>query len=397
VKPLFDGVRVLDLTTTFLGPYCTYLLAQQGADVIKVEAPGGDIARRLTRGRSDGMSSIFLSVNHGKRSIALDLRKDGGLAALMDLAQTADVFVHNMRSTAADRLGISAADVRRAAPEIVYCRAQGFGSTGPYAGRPAYDDTIQAISGFADLQGHLAQRPSYVASVIADKTCGIVAAQAITAALFTRERTGVGHDIEIPMFETMSAFALVEHMTGQSFEPPIGPALYGRAISPYRRPYQTADGYVAVMLYTDRHWSAFLQDIGRPDLVDDSRFRDVSGRTANIDEVYAFLDEQFASDTTQGWLARLERLDVPGVPINRTDDLFEDEHLATVGLIQAFEHPSEGRLRQVRSPISVDGAPLPLRERPAPHLGEHGRELLEEIGRSPEEILALQQSGALPG
>jgi crotonobetainyl-CoA:carnitine CoA-transferase CaiB-like acyl-CoA transferase len=391
---LLSGIRVIDTTTTFLGPYCTLIMAELGADVVKIERPPhGDVSRTLVRGRNPGMSSVFLNVNRGKRSVALDLKHPLAGKAMATLVRGADVFIHNMRPVAARSLGLGYDELVAVNPTLVYCGAYGFGEEGPYAGKPAYDDIIQAVSGIASLQAAMTGTPQYVASVIADKTVGLTALWAILAALLHRQRTGAGQAIEVPMFETMAAYALLEQMGGKTFEPPQGPALYPRTISRHRRPYRTADGYVSVLIYTDDHWKRFLTFVGRNDLVSDERFASADRRTEHIDEVYEFVAETLTHRTTAEWIAAFEQIDVPAMPVKSIDDLFEDEHLNRVGFFQLREHPTEGMLRTLRQPVRFSSGDPVIRD--APRLGEHTIEVLKEAGMTDDEVRALIEDHAV--
>jgi crotonobetainyl-CoA:carnitine CoA-transferase CaiB-like acyl-CoA transferase len=391
------GLKIVDVTTTFLGPYCSYLMAQMGADVVKVEHPNGDITRSLTTARHPGMASVFLNVNAGKRSIVLDLTQPEGRVALNRLIQGADVFLHNMRASAAAKLGFGPEDVMAANPRVVYCGAYGFGEAGPYAGQPAYDDIIQAVSGIAAVQGAVEGKPRYVASVIADKTCGLTALYAILAALLERERTGKGQSIEVPMFETMVAYILLEQMGGMTFDPPDGPALYQRTISPFRRPYQTSDGSIALLLYTNDHWRRFFALVGRSELNDDPRFATPAGRSANIDEVYEFVDHMVATRSTEEWIRLLTEIDVPFARVNTIVDLFEDPHLQAVDMFRIVDHPSEGPIRMMRHSVNFSGGSDHEMIRPAPRLGEHSIEVLREAGFDAAEIDRMIEAGAVIG
>jgi crotonobetainyl-CoA:carnitine CoA-transferase CaiB-like acyl-CoA transferase len=388
------GIRVLDLSTTLLGPYCTLLMAQLGADVIKVEAPSGDVTRQLGPRRSDHMSAVFLSLNAGKRSIILDLKRERPRAALDRLIVNSDVFIHNMRRDAALRLRLDDGAVCAINPRLVYCAASGYGPGGPYDGRAAYDDIIQAISGVAALQGHAEGVPRYVATVIADKTAGLTAMYAITAALLQRERTGLGQAIEVPMFETMSAFLLAEQMYGAVFVPAIGGPVYQRTVSPYRRPYATKDGYIAVVPYTDDQWHRFFDILDRPDLKDDPAFVTFTARAENVDKLYRFLAETLLTRDTATWMDMLLDADIPATQVNAVSDLLDDAHLNSVGLIRTVEHPTEGLIRSVANPVRfASGESHALF--PAPRLGEHSEAILREAGYGPEEIQEII-SGSSP-
>ena len=380
-RPL-DGVRVIDLTTVVAGPYASLLLADFGADVIKIEAPRGDLARDLGPRVHDGMGAVYLNFNRAKRSVVLDLTTDAGRRNLKRLTDTADVFVHNMRPDAAERCGADAATLCEGHPELVYCGMHGFRSTGPYRDLPAYDDIIQAASGVGGQQEWLHGEPTYMATAIGDKVSGITGALAITAALHKRAVTGIGSVIEVPMAETLAAFGVLEHLWGRTFVPPLGEARYPRMSSTDRRPYQTSDGWLAVMVYTDDNWRRFFDIIGRPELADEPRFADLNARTAHLDELLGLVADALRTGTTQEWFDRLRAAQIPAVPYNRVDDLFDDEHLAAVGFWEKVDHPTEGTLLQVPSPITFDGEKPPL-GMPAPLLGADTDAVLAELG--PEE------------
>lgn len=387
-----DGVRVLDLTTVFLGPYCTQLLADMGADVIKIEPPGGDTTRYLGPTRSRGMSGTFLNVNRNKRSCVLDLKAPAARAVLERMVPGCDVVVHNMRPRAAGRLGITHDWAAALNPGVIFCGAFGFGEQGRYAGRPAFDDSIQAISGIAGYQGLLAGQPGYCGTVVADKVTGMMAANAIVAALFARERTGMGQSIDVPMFETMVAFALAEHMTGAAFEPPLGPPIYRRVVARNRRPYATADGHLAVVPYNDKQWRQFFRVVGRDDLLGDARFVDMAARTANVDALYAILSEALTARSSAEWQTLLTENDIPNVPVTDPEDLLDDPHLADVGFFATRQHATEGEIRMTTPPVQFSRTPSGIR-RLAPALGEHTAEVLGEFGFAVEEIDRLHAAG----
>jgi crotonobetainyl-CoA:carnitine CoA-transferase CaiB-like acyl-CoA transferase len=373
-----DGVRIIDLTTVVSGPYATLLLADLGADVVKIESPKGDIARDLGPRVHEGMAAVFLNCNRNKRSVVLDLTADDGRRALKALADEADAFVTNMRPSALAKCGADADTLRAGHPELVYCSIRGFGSGGPYADLLAYDDIGQAASGFAGQQEWMAGEPQYVASAVADKVSGLTAAYAVAAALHGRTTTGEGTVIEVPMAETLAAFGLMEHLWGHVFVPPRGAARYPRMSSPLRRPFPTADGWISVVVYTDQNWDAFFAMIGMGHLGDDPRFASLATRTENLDELYTLVGDHLRTDTTANWFARLSAAGIPAVPYNRVDDLFEDPHLKAVGFFEEVEHETEGRLLQYATPISFDGERPPL-GLPAPSLGADTEDVLRDL------------------
>ncbi|MGA1827961.1 CaiB/BaiF CoA transferase family protein [Microbacterium sp.] len=393
------GIRVLDLSTTFSGPYCTHLLAHFGAEVIKLEPPSGDISRTRGTARNPSMASIFLTLNAGKRSIVVDMKSAGGQEVFRRLCGTADVLVHNMRASATERISADYATVSKINPQIVYAGIAGYGHTGRYAGAPAYDDIIQAMSGLADLQGNLTptHEPTYVASAVADKVGGMAAAMAILAALHRRNAEGVGSEVEVPMLEVVTGFTLLEHLAGQQFRPAVGPAGYVRMLTPRRRPYKTADGYLAVMPYTGRHWESFLNHIGRGDLLSDPLFSTEETRAENSAALYEILEEALLHDANEGWLERLRALDVPAMPVHTMDTVFEDPHLVDVDFFQQLTHPSEGEIIQMRSGITFDRTPPITPLAPAQRLGQSTNDVLAEIGFTPEEIDELRTSASVAG
>jgi crotonobetainyl-CoA:carnitine CoA-transferase CaiB-like acyl-CoA transferase len=393
-----EGIRVVELATTFSGPYCGLQLRQLGAEVIKVEAPQGDITRHLGTSRNPGMASVHLAVNTGKRSIALNLKHAGGREVLDTLLGDADVLLHNMRTRATERLGIDYPSLAQRFPRLVYCGIYGFGSGGPYAGKPAYDDIIQGVSGLATVQGMArstpGEEPAYVASTVADKVAGYAATVGILAALVARGVTGQGQEVEVPMFEAMTSFSLLEHQGGLTFVPSEGPGLYARLMSDNRRPYRTKDGYLSVVVYTGGHWVRFLERVGLGDMLTDPRYADDAGRATHIDDLYQIVADQLKTRTTQEWLDVLEELDVPAMPVNTLDDLLEDPHLRAVGFYHELEHDTEGTLRQMRAPLGFSETPLPEPGRPS-RLGEDGPDILRGYGYSQGDVDELVAEGVL--
>jgi crotonobetainyl-CoA:carnitine CoA-transferase CaiB-like acyl-CoA transferase len=388
------GVRIIDLTTVVMGPFATQILADLGADVVKVEAPEGDVLRHIAPMRHPGMGHIFLHHNRNKRSLVLDLKQPAGREALLRLARPADVLVYNVRPQAMRRLRLGYDDVAAVNPRIIYVGAYGYGEGGRYAGQPAYDDLIQGMAGlpsiFADAG---ADRPRYVPTAIADRITGLAAVNAVTAALFCRERTGKGQAVEVPMFETLAHMVLGDHMAGRTFEPPLAPFRYERMLAPHRAPYATKDGYLCVLIYNDKHWRSFFKMIGREEMFQsDPRFASQEARSRNIGEVYAFVAGQMAGRTTAEWLRLLKEADIPVAPLNSIEDVLDDPHLRESGFFVTIEHPTEGRLRMMAAPGAWSQTP-PGRLRPAPRLGEHSIEILREAGYADAEIDALIASG----
>jgi len=386
------GVRVVDLTTVIMGPYATQILADYGADVVKVEPPEGDIMRGAGPMKSPAMGHLHLQMSRNKRSVVLDVKKDGARRALLRICEKADVFVHNVRLAAMERLRLGPSDVRAANPRIVYVSLLGYGSGGPYAGKPAYDDLIQGICGLPALLGRETGEPAFVPLNMADRIVGINAVHAVLAALLQRGRTGEGQTVELPMFETLAQFVLGDHMGGRTFDPPLGPSGYVRLLT--RQPYRTSDGYICVLVYTDKQWHTFFQLIGRPEeLASTPHLATYAARARNYEKAYGRLAEIFATRSTAEWLEALERNDIPCVRPNELDDLIDDPHLAAVGFVRELDHPTEGKLRLAGIPSRWNGAHLPI-SRPPPRLGEHSVEVLREAGLDSAEIEGLVTEGA---
>lgn len=387
-KGPLDGVCIMDLSTTFMGPYATMILAKMGAEVIKVEAPGGDVIRGILRGRSEGMGPIYITANTGKRSIVLDLKESAARAALHRIAAGVDIFVHNMRPEPAARLGVDADAILRVNPRCVHATFRGFG-TGPYENRPAYDDVIQGLSGLAAVQGRNGD-PAYVVTTMVDKTVGLAGAIAILAALHRRDETGVGEALLIPMFEFMVDYVLLENQGEWLFDPPLGEPGYPRTASLNRRPYETKDGFISVLIYTDEQWKRFFDLVGKSQLMETGRFASIQTRTAHIDELYAVVAEELLARTTSEWEAVLSDLSIPAMPVRTVKELFKDPHLEQTGFFQRVEHPTEGSLIQTAMPLQFSGGLGDVRH--APRLGEHTREVLAEAGLDEEEIVRVMES-----
>ena len=361
-----------------------------GADVIKIEAPGGDVFRHVTPQRHAGMSHAFLNLNRNKRSVVLDAKREFDRTALLALIARADVFVSNVRPQALARLGLDYPRLREASPRLIYCGCYAYSEAGPYAGRPGVDDTIQAASSLAWFQGGAGGSdegdgseggapPRYVKSIIADKVSAMWVAQAIAMALYARERSGLGQAIEVPMFEGMVAFMMVEHLAGRSFVPPAGPAGYKRITTDMRKPFRTRDGYLAVVPYTNAQWQTFFALANRPDLATDPRFAEPTERSRNIAALYALVETILALRSSAEWIALLEAADLPFAPVNSVDDLLVDPHLKAVGFWHSMEHPTEGTLTMPGIPVRYSATPGSIR-RPPPALGEHTAEVLAELG-----------------
>jgi crotonobetainyl-CoA:carnitine CoA-transferase CaiB-like acyl-CoA transferase len=388
-----DGITVVDASTTFVGPYASLLMGQLGARVIKVEAFEGDIARYVNDHLGIGLGSIFLNANRGKESVVLNLKKSAGRNALDRLVKNCDVFIHNMRPQAMNRLRIDGDTLLAVNPRLIYCHAVGFGGTGPYRDRPAYDDVIQGMTGLAALQTADGE-PGYVRTVIADKNAGLMVAIAILAAINERHHSGIGQAIEVPMFETMASWTLLEQQGGYVFSERPSPPGYVRTASPFRRPYATADGYIGLMGYTDAHWRDFFSLIDRSELAADARFATITERTRNIDELYQIVADALPLRTTAEWLDDLSKRHIPASPIMTIADLFDDEHLKAVGFFEEVAHPSAGLLVQTRLPWTYSRSRYEAVP-PAPDLGQHTQAVLREAGLSDAEIDEVLADGEL--
>ena len=391
-----DGVRVVEMTSVVLGPYACQMLGDLGADIIKIEPLDGDTNRNLGPYRnSKDMSALYLSCNRNKRSVSINLKSESGKKAAMKIIKTADVVVHNFRPQAMRRLGIDYEDVKAINPEIIYCGTYGYSKKGPYGSKGALDDSIQAASGIAVLQSMTEGDPRYLPTIICDKTTGLMVVQAVLAALFHKQRTGEGQQIEVPMFETMVSFTMVEHLWGQAFRPPIGKAGYTRLMAKHRRPYKTQDGqYLAVLPYWDNHWETFCEISGRKELIQDARFIDMASRLKNIDESYRLTSEIISSRSRDQWLDLLGDTKIPMMVVNSLDDLIEDPQLVASEFWQEFDHPTEGKIRLASSPINFDKTPTSIRHL-APRLGEHTVEVLSEAGFDKESIDDLLKNGEI--
>jgi formyl-CoA transferase len=388
------GVRILDLTAVVLGPLATQILGDYGADIIKIEPLQGDLMRANGVSRHAGMSSTFLALNRNKRSLAIDLKRAEGVAAVQGLLRRADVLVHNMRVPAIERLGLGYDAVAALKPDIVYCLATGYGQDGPDADKPAFDDIIQAACGLVGLNSLGREAPDYVPSLIADKTTGMALVNAVLAALFCRERSGLGQYVEVPMLETMVAFTLAEHLGGLSFDPPQGPAGYARLLGGGRKPAPTADGYIALLPYTAEHWRAFFNAAGRPDLADRYGNCDHEARNAQVADMYRDMVAVTPTRSSAQWLTLCAELDIPATPVYGIDDLPRHPHLQAVGMFETSEHHSEGRVRAVRPPTRFSATPASV-ARGAPVLGQHSDEVLREAGLADDEIAALRARGVI--
>lgn len=388
-----QGIKVVDMTTVLMGPFATQTLGDYGADVIKIESLDGDVTRQIGPTRHPGMGPVFLNANRSKRSICLDLKKDAGRAVVLRLVADADVLVYNVRPQAMQRLRLGYEDVAAVNPRLIYAGVFGFGQDGPYAAKAAYDDLIQGGSALAHLMARGGDgTPRYVPNALVDRIVGLNAVGAILASLVHRDRTGVGQRVDIPMFETMAGFVMGDHLGGLTYEPPLDQGGYARHLSPDRRPYKTSDGYICVIVYNDKQWDKFLTATGRDDLRSDPRFATFAGRATNIDHVYAELARIIALRSTAEWIKLLDEADVPALPMHDLVSILSDPHLVATEFFPTVEHPSEGKIRSMRTAATWSETPAEP-TRLAPRLGEQSEDVLREAGYSPDEIAQLIKDG----
>ena len=393
-KPL-ENTLVVEMGSVVLAPYAAQVMADLGAEVVKVEPPTGDNTRRLGVLRNAGMGALFLNCNRGKKSLALDLKQPQGQQALRRLLDRADVLIHNMRASAAERLGIGYGQLAEANPRLVYCSAYGYGARGRYAARPAYDDVIQAGCGIAALRGRIDGKPSYSPTIVADKTTALFAVVGIMGSLMRRAATGRGEQMEVAMFETMAHYMSIEHLGGLSWQQAAGPSGYTRLLNDFRRPHRTRDGFMAVLPYTAAQWQAFFDWAGRPDVLQDPRFCDDAGRSQNIDALYQVVSTILPERSNAEWAALCTEADIPHSPVNDIDDLVGDPHLADVGFWHPFTHPTEGPMRAPAFPVRYGGPTGDATPAgPAPLLGQHTRELLASLGYAQPQVESMLAAGA---
>jgi formyl-CoA transferase len=391
------GVKVIDLTAVLLGPFATQHLADMGADVIKVEPPEGDLLRLSggSMGRDKSMGPIYMAANRNKRSLCLDLKKPKAVEVLKGLIRNADLFIHNSRPSAIERLGLGYEDLKKVNPSIIYAYSLGYARKGPYGHKPAFDDLVQGVSGAASLQSRVdGESPKFMPSLIADKTTGLHLCIAVLGALYHRKCTGEGQMIEVPMLETLASFWLTEHLFGETWTPGRGAMGYDRIINKFRHPFPTLDGYICALPYTDAHWVKFFEIVERPDLAKDPRFCDRTVRPRYFSELYQVLDSLMKHRKTQDWLDELDKADIPAMPVNTLEELLDDPHLKATGFFTDREHPTEGPIKTFKSPLDFEKTPVEFR-RHAPRIGEDGPEVLREAGVSDADIATLKADKTL--
>ncbi len=390
-----DGVKIIDLTAVLLGPFATQHMADMGADVIKIEPPEGDLLRNSGRGPSPKMGPIYVAAGRNKRSVCLDLKRPAAIEVVKRLVKDADVFIHNSRPQAIERLGLGYADLKKIRPDLIYAYSLGYKRSGPYGHKPAFDDLVQGVSGAASLPSRVdGGPPRFMPSLVADKTTGLHLAMAVLAALFHRERTGQGQAIEVPMFETLVSFWMTEHLFGETFKPPTGTMGYDRIINKYRHPFRTSDGYICALPYTDRHWQKFFEIAGRPDIASDPRFVDGPTRARHYSELYQVLDSLLLDRPTAEWLTLFDEADIPAMPVRTLEEIPHDPHLVATAFFTERDHPTEGRITTMASPLDFSATPTSFR-RHAPRLGVDGPDVLREHGYTQAQIDALMAEKAL--
>lgn len=386
-KPL-EGIRIIDASSILMVPYCTRLLADMGAEIIKVETLNGDNTRYIGPSINKGMGAVFLNINRNKKSICIDLKSAEGRLIIYKLIKISDVFVSNIRKASLNKIKLRHSDFKKLNPKIITANAVGFSSEGPYAGLPAFDDTIQAISGMAAYQEVYSSQPSYTSGATADKVTGIMLGMSILGALFNREKNGTGAEIEVPMMETMVDFTLVEHLYGFNFIPPKAPPVYPRQSSPNRRPYKTKDGFVAVLPYSDEQWLRFFKLVGKEEILKDTRFSTLKSRNENIDLLYQMLSNELTKKETDYWLEALKKSDIPAAKVNFPEEIFKDKHLQETNFFRETNHPSEGNLLYPKFPVKFENTNNDETLH-APNLGENTKEILVDLGYSEFEIETL--------
>ena len=385
------GIRVIDITINVLGPVSTQILGDMGADIIKVETPQGDPMRQLGPSNAPGMAAMFMGLNRNKRSVTLDLKKPAGLEALMRLIETADVFVHSVRPATAAKLGVSYAAVSARNPRIVYAFAPGYRPGSSESERPAFDDVIQGESGIVAMIDRANGEPRYVPMAIADKFCGHTLASSIGMALFSRERTGEGQEVHVPMLDTMLSFNLMEHLWTDFVDPSDGEPGYARMFSPHRRPFATKDGHVCLLAVTNDQWRRMFGAMDRPELIEDPRFCSLAKRAENINALYSLVADDFRQRPSAEWHDRLTAAGIPNGPVNKLSDLSDYPYLKETGFFQRYDHPVAGPSVMTAIPVEFTKSPGSVRM-PPPTLGEHNEAVLGELGLDRDTI--AEASGA---
>ncbi len=388
------GVRIVDITAVLMGPSATQLLADLGADVVKIEPPTGDATRKIGPMGDEKMGPIYLGLNRNKRSLVLDLKKTEGLEILIKLVAKADVLTYNVRPAAMARLGLTYEALSAINPRLVYVGMFGFSQRGRYAPSPAFDDLIQAATAIPSaMAASVDGSPRFLPLNLMDRSVGLYAFGVIASALYSRERTGRGQRVDVPMFETMVPYVLGDHLYGHKFSPPQGEFGYPRILSPLRRPFRTKDAYVCCVIYQDHHWKAFLDILGMPEMYEkDPRIKTITTRTMHADELNAFVEKPLAEKTTAEWRELLKNADVPVFPVHTFESLMEDGHLEDIGFFREEDVPTIGKMVETAVPSEWHGTP-PTQYRPPPVLGQHSAEVLKELGYSDADVARLMAAG----
>jgi crotonobetainyl-CoA:carnitine CoA-transferase CaiB-like acyl-CoA transferase len=378
-----------------MGPYATQLLGDLGADVIKVEAPSGDTTRKTLPMRNANMSWSYMGLNRNKRSIVLDLKQKEGLSALFQITDGADVFISNIRPKAMARLGLDYEQLSARNPGLICVSLVGFDENGPYAGNPVYEDLIQGLTAVPSILAEAgSSKPHFVPISFNDRSVGLHAAVSLLAAVHWREKSGQGQHIQVPMFETMVPYTIGGHAGGMAFEPSLGPPGYKRTLTDLRGPYRTSDGYICIIVYTDKHWRAFLTLIGKGELFEtDPRFKDFGSRTEHSNELYPMLIETLATKTTKEWLKLFNEADIPATPMHTLESIYEDPHLRAIDYFKVVDHPTEGPVRTMSIAEKWSKTQPEVRSLP-PQLGQHSVEILREAGVPEDQIERMIRSGA---
>ena len=393
-KGPLEGIKVIDASSVLMVPYCTKLLADMGAEIIKIEAIDGDITRHIGPSVNKGMGAVFLNINRNKKSVCIDLKSSEGRLIMYKLIKVSDVFVSNIRKDSLAKIGLTHSHFKKINPKIITANAVGFSSKGSYSGLPAFDDTIQAISGMAAYQEVYSNQPSYTSGATADKVTGLMLGMSIISALFQREKKGVGTQLEVPMMETMVDFTLVEHLYGYNFIPPKAPPIYPRQSSPNRKPYKTLDGYIAVMPYSDEQWLRFFKLIKKENIFEDPKYSSAKSRNENVDQLYFIMSKELEKEKTEYWIKNLKHNDIPAMKVNFPEDIFEDRHLKETNFFKKSEHPTEGDLLYPSFPVEFDEE-RNVDTLHAPTLGENTKEILLDLGFSEFEINTLVTKGII--
>lgn len=389
------GIKIVDMSTVVMGPYATQILGDLGADIVKIENIGGDIMRYAGKSPTPLMGPVYMRCNRNKKSLELDLAKPSAKKAVNSLIKKADIFITNIRLSGLERLDYNYEKVKEINPNIIYVHCVGFGSDGPYGGRQAYDDLVQAASGVTELisQATGSPEPRYIPSIIADKTAALHAVYATIAGLFHRERSGEGQFIEVPMFESFVSFNMVENLYGPTFVPSQGPMVYPRSIEPNRKPFPTKDGFIGIVPYNDEHWFKLFELAGSKEVMDDPKFLTFKDRTENISQLYAKVGEVTKKKSTQEWVDLLEKAQIPYMPVQKMSEILKDDHLTKIGFFEQRKHPTEGTYISLKHPVKFSETPAVVLRDP-PKVGQDNFEILSDLGYNEEQINEITEKSS---